>query len=271
MFNPYGHGWHIARNRFDAMLAQRAEEQGARVYRGADVTACAPSPGGWQVAVSIGGQPSALNAAFLVDATGRAASVARRLGARRVTADRLTGIAGFFADRRDPAARDSRTLVEAAPDGWWYSAELPDDRLIAVYLTDADLLPKGRLDVGYWQARLAQTTHTRGRVSGGALESLRAFNANSSRLDRFSGPGWLAVGDAAAAVDPLSSQGISRALESGLQAAQAIEQYLGGNAEGLPAYARWLERGFEDYLRRRAIYYGWERRWPDSVFWQRRQ
>src|SRR5262249_56535538 len=34
VFSPHGHGWHVDRARFDHMLAEAAEEAGARVRRG---------------------------------------------------------------------------------------------------------------------------------------------------------------------------------------------------------------------------------------------
>lgn len=47
---------------------------------------------------------------------------------------------------------------------------------------------------------------------------VRVRPAESSRLDRAAGEDWLAVGDAASAWDPLSSQGVYRALVTGLEA-----------------------------------------------------
>ena len=38
IFNPYGQGWHLDRQRFDAMLAQAARQAGARLCCGAQVT-----------------------------------------------------------------------------------------------------------------------------------------------------------------------------------------------------------------------------------------
>src|SRR5437867_2795294 len=42
VFDPYGHGWHIDRRRFDQMMAHAAEQAGAQVCRAARVTACRP-------------------------------------------------------------------------------------------------------------------------------------------------------------------------------------------------------------------------------------
>ena len=167
---------------------------------------------------------------------------------------------------------DACTLVEACADGWWYSAWLPDARLMAVYMTDADLLPRARATwPAFWQAQLRQTIHTRERLRGGAAPAaLRVAAANSARLDCVSGSNWLAVGDAALSFDPLSSQGLLQALASGLRAGEAIHRCLAGEAAALNEYANQTEKLADNYARLRAAYYGRERRWPQSVFWQRR-
>jgi flavin-dependent dehydrogenase len=89
-------------------------------------------------------------------------------------------------------------------------------------------------------------------------------------MDPVTGNNWLVAGDAAIAFDPLSSQGIYRALESGLLAARTIENSLLGDQTALKEYARGIQRSFDKYLSMRAITYGRERRWTSSAFWQRR-
>ncbi len=98
----------------------------------------------------------------------------------------------------------------------------------------------------------------------------RVVAAMSSRLDCVSGPGWLAVGDAAMAFDPLSSQGLKEALASGIRAGAALNSHLAGDATALGEYDRKANDVLREYSRLRAHYYGRERRWPQSVFWQRR-
>jgi flavin-dependent dehydrogenase len=274
IFNPHGHGWHLERGRFDAMLAVVAEEAGASVCRGARVRSCLPvAPRGWQVEFASDGERDHLQATFLVDATGRACVLSRWQGAKRIFYDRLVGLVGFFSARSAHRKRNYQTLIEATGDGWWYSAWLPDSRLVAAYMTDAHLIPKGRVSVSeYWRSRLEQAPHTLSRTRGCVSETgLRQVAANSYRLDRITGNDWLAAGDAAMAFDPLSSQGIYQALSSGLLAARAIKDCLLGDQVALEEYARATQRGFDKYLGTRAAYYGREQRWSSSVFWQRRQ
>src|SRR5207247_1983896 len=94
--------------------------------------------------------------------------------------------------------------------------------------------------------------------------------ANSSRLDRVTNGNWLAIGDAAMAFDPLSGQGVYKALESALRSAKLIREYWTGNKSALRDYAAAVEKDFNDYLLMRGNSYAMEQRWPESVFWQRR-
>ena len=96
-------------------------------------------------------------------------------------------------------------------------------------------------------------------------------NAPSAYLDRPTGPDWLAVGDAASSFDPLSSQGIYKALADGLKAAEAITAWLDGDTGALDKYAAFVASRFADYRRNRAYFYAVERRWAGSPFWARRR
>jgi flavin-dependent dehydrogenase len=100
--------------------------------------------------------------------------------------------------------------------------------------------------------------------------TLRVQPAETSRLDRIAGPGWLAVGDAAAAYDPLSSQGIGSAMGSGLYAGHAVADHLAGRPEAIPAYVHLLQEAYGTCLDLQRRHYRRERRWAEAPFWRRR-
>ncbi len=227
--NPHGPGWHVDRGRFDAMLAQAAEASGAKVLRAArPIRWGQDNAGVWNIEALVDGTFWELHADALVDATGRSASLARRLGGHRIVHDRLIGLVGFIPAPADGHGRDRRTLIEAVACGWWYSALLPQGQHVAAFMTDADLIPRGRAArCLFWRQWLQQAPHTRARLGPMPSDTaLRIVSAASARLQNVTGPGWLAVGDAALAFDPLSSQGVTWALESGLAAAHALDRVL---------------------------------------------
>jgi flavin-dependent dehydrogenase len=272
IYDAYGDGWHIDRRRFDALMFDAAERAGAIAIRGSRIQSWGrDDSGAWafELLTPRGTQP--VRARYLVDATGRASSYARRLGARRLAHDRLVGLAGFLKRSPDGRGPEPCLLLEAAPDGWWYSAPLPDSTVVAMYMTDADLLPRGRNAVAsVWQEQLEHAPHTRARLIDWSLKQpIRAAPAQTSRLDRPCGDEWIAVGDAASSFDPLSGQGLYQAIRSGMLAAGRIQQLLTGVPRE-PSYRTAIETTFGHYLRSRDRFYGSEQRWTNSEFWQRR-
>jgi flavin-dependent dehydrogenase len=273
LFNPWGPGWHIDRPRFDAGLAAAAGAAGAHFYRETRLRSCRrESAGGWALEMTNSSRTIVLRASFLMDATGRACWLGHRLGARRWAADALVGVVGFVGCGGSAWDGDRRTLVEAAEDGWWYSALLPDGRTVAAYMTDADLLPAGPRSLAHeWVLRLEKAPYTRDRLGRApAPPGLRVLAARSYLTSPLAHDDWLAVGDAASAYDPLSSLGIFKAISTGFAAARAAADALGGESAAPGAYALSVRRDFSAYLRQWEDHYGRERRWPHAAFWRRR-
>ncbi len=272
MSSIHGAGWHVDRARFDAMLARAAESAGASMRRRTSLRSCERSSDLWKIEFTRGNEKCGLRTRFVVDASGRTSHIARKLGARRVTYDRLIGIAFFFAPDSRDFELETLTLIEASEDGWWYSALLPQRRLVVVYMTDADLYARDHRRSGdTCLGKLGAARHTCSRIK--YLTSHVGpfvFSASSSCLERAAGTHWLAVGDAAMALDPLSGQGVYKALAEGLRSAEAVHAHLDGNQSALSDYAATVKRDFSSYLRIRGRVYSMQRRWGDSLFWQRR-
>jgi flavin-dependent dehydrogenase len=224
IYMPANTGWHLDRAAFDRMLASQAESSGAAVLLGTRVRDAQRADGRWRLTLSSG---SVLSARFIVDATGGAAAIARRHGARFVEADQLVGIARMF----EGGSSDPRTVVEAFEDGWWYTAGLPDGRRVVVCMTDADIARRMRLRNGQqWRAQLSAMPIIGGMLSASQpCGPIIVRSTQSRRLEPVVGEGWLAVGDCASRFDPLSSQGIVKALRSGIFASYAIGDFLTKN------------------------------------------
>lgn len=272
LFDPYGHGWHLDRRRFDALLRDAARAAGAEPLRATVLERI----GDRLLVRERGGAVRELHCRWSVDATGRRCTIGRRHGRRR-RQDRLVAAYAVFADRRPggPPDREARTLVEAAPHGWWYTTLIPAGRLVA-HLTDPDLAdPRLRTPEGFWHG-ITRTGHLRRRLDGydpAAAPAPRWTAAHGLRLTPAAGDGWIAAGDAALAFDPLSSQGILTALHTGARAGQAVAACLadpGRTAAVLADYRGFLDGIETAYRGNHAQAYRQERRWPQHPFWERR-
>lgn len=291
-FTSTGHGLCIDRLAFDEALRANAVAAGATLLKGVSFQSCARITDGssnWQLTFTSDAGMRQDRARYLVDCSGRQAIVARTLGVPAVHSDdRLFAYAQWFCCAGDDD--DRYTRIEAAPDGWWYSNRLPNaegdeaGRLV-VFHSDKDL-PAAKLAAspqGFDQL-LDGSTHIPPLLKAGRYRpsgAIRGAPANSQRLRDFCGDAWIAVGDAAQAYDPLSSQGIDKALRSASHAAHMIHYALTDcqhGAAGLGRSNTYIHRYDEQqrqlwqtYLSQRDFYYGLQPRWSDRPFWQRRR
>lgn len=266
IYMPSNTGWHLDRAAFDAMLAREAHSRGAVLMLDTRLREAERAGDEWRLTLSTGNK---ISARFVVDATGGNAAFARRCGARFVEADRLVGLTRFFRG----GGIDPRTLVEAFEEGWWYTAGLPGGYRIAACMTDADLASRIKLnEAQQWGRMLAAMPNVGAMLHGSQpCSPVVVRSTESRRLEPPTGGHWLAVGDAASRFDPLSSQGIVKALRAGVFASYAIGDLLTLEDDaGLRRYRRYVLEEFRSYTEVRAKYYREEQRWPSSEFWRRR-
>jgi flavin-dependent dehydrogenase len=270
LFHPHGEGLNLSRPDFDLSFAALAESIGAEVVTEARILGISRSRGSWHMSFERHGKASEIQADMVIDATGRAASIAKRLGAKPVVYDDLIGIVGRTSVS---SSRSSVLFIEALELGWWYSAGLSDGSIVATFLTDADLVDTSQAGrISTWRGQLQASAITGARMVGmDEMLDLHIRTARTQRLDLIAGEGWLAVGDAAMSFDPLSSEGISKGLEWGRKAAGVIAALCRGNQSAAEDYRQELEAAFSQYLVTRYRYYAVEKRWPDASFWRRRQ
>jgi flavin-dependent dehydrogenase len=269
LFTAGGHGWLLDRAAFDSALANAAERCGIHVMRSTNVIAATFTSNVWQVRL---GDRSAVTAKHIIDATGRRCAIARAAGARRESVDKLVGLVAWL-NFAAPAHIQTRTvLIEAAENGWWYSAPVPEGRLVVAYMTDADQLDRALISNTETFLRFVSTAPlTSARVADGVpVTPPRAWLSESAITLPCVGEEWIAAGDAAASFDPLSSLGIGYAMLSGIQAARAVDHRLRGDDSLATAYAGDVGRHVAGYLTQRRELYRLEQRWPDRPFWLRR-
>ena len=213
-------------------------------------------------------QPVTVRAAAVVDATGRASAFARRLGLRRTAFDGLISVSTRALPRGSAAGE---ALVESAADGWWFSALTGSGELSVSWFTESALLRLPDRSLATLEARLQATTHTAARVAKLLPGAFEWRPARTDRLEVFGGDGWLSVGDAALACDPLGSQGLLRALQSAAMASELIVRDRTYTVKNLSAYRQFQIDYLQRFLQERHSFYAMEHRWPEARFWRRVQ
>jgi flavin-dependent dehydrogenase len=267
----YQHGWHVDRLRLEQQLRMHAVAAGVDYMQGCRVIRCKRHSGGWNVAVQNGNHIHDIFCEFLVDATGRSSRVARVMGLQRNRLDLLVGISSLIIT--NGGLGNNRTFIEASECGWWYAAPLTGNRVSLAFMTDSDLVEKRMLDYDYFLQKAKQTNLISSVLTSVAQASAKLVQlhaASTSILQKCVEASWLAVGDAACAFDPISSYGITSALEGGYYAGHSIADTLSGMKESLSVYDAILSQVFQVYRKMHVQQYMMEQRWSYSPFWSRR-
>lgn len=242
IFSAQGNLWHVDRDRFDNDLREALHRRNIPVRNYHKIERLQLCGRQWHVCLD---QDLEIFCRYLVDATGRARALARRLGAQPQNHDRLIGFTALMS-RNKNADFDHAMVIESTPHGWWYAAPVPQGHVLA-FFTDVDL------------------------ASRNLAGFMKTVAANSSFVESDSELSWLAVGDACASHDPLCGWGVCRAMSNGILAAEAMSHFLRcGDAAPLDDFRRLCRVQFDDYLKGLALHYSYEQRWTSEPFWQRR-
>ena len=238
-FFPRPWTYHVERAEFDQILIDNAKKQGAVVRMGWSAKDVLMEDGR---AVGVlagpnGEAPRPIRARVTVDATGRDCLLARKLGWRKP--DPALNKIAFFTHFRGGHRRDPRDIVRnlapvlpssTATDihtvdgGWIWYIPLKDGIVSVGAVLDAkyagglsgtpqekfDAAVAGCAKVSRWLEGAEQ------RMEMQTIASISYLN------DRFTGDGFVLVGDAAMFVDPIFSAGVTLATRAGVYAAEQI-------------------------------------------------
>ncbi|MGH3962526.1 MAG: flavin-dependent monooxygenase QhpG [Pseudonocardiaceae bacterium] len=261
-----GDGLTVDRGAFDAILLERAGEAGANVLPPATARRPARRGGGWAVPLD----DRVLHARFLADATGR-----RRLLGGRTTPTSPRTLALHAVWRGGPPLDGAQTRIDVLSDGWLWGAHLPGGGFRAMAFVDPETLVGERGDRERLYRRLLTASPLFADLftSAARTERVRACNATSYAAATPIDTNSVRVGEAAFAIDPLSSSGVQTAIQTGLAAAATVHSILASDGDPRAARQYYIDHqcySVQCHAATAAGLYAEHRPHADAVFWRRR-
>lgn len=267
---PPGYGWHIDRSAFEQMLLKKAQSKGVIVAANTNLREACWEQDHWRVEWKTKeGNTIQKSFDFIIDASGRHSWLARQQGVDRLYEDSQLALVTFLQSRQPPSAAAS--LIETVADGWWYSANIPNNKMATAFLCKPNKTQRAQwlTETGWWRL-LQQAPQTLDRLLQADCHwshPPRFVSADSSILERTYGAGWVAIGDAAMTYDPIASHGIMMALVSARDASQAIADLFAGQTDALAQYHQIMSAAYYQYVQQREKYYQAERRFVGEGYW----
>lgn len=255
-------GWRVPRPALERALRRWAAAQGATVWE--QHTALGPLGGGSLRLRRADGSEVEVAAPVCAVACGR--SFPEQLVARRTLAEAPATAALHLRGGLDPRFADGN-LIEAVAAGWFWYLPLADGTASLTLLADVDELQAVGTKTLLAQA-LAQALGPARTVREPSVRDAVRATARAQRADAV-----FLVGDAAAALDPLASQGIDKALAAAQAALPALftavrEPEL--RALAIRHHAQWEYGVWRAHAAVAEDFYRREQRFADAPFWRRR-
>lgn len=262
----FQYGLKLDKKRLLELLQEQVQEQ---VLEFDEIQQLAVQNGEVQVQIRSGETVTNLQSPLVVDATGRARAVLKRLAIPSKDYDRLLAFSVHL-----PKVKHARLVhgvfVEPFEHGWGIVSALNETTQVMTLFTEQEISQFSQFkQYALWKELLSGTQILKDFLVEGATPHVVGAQANSSKATRLAGKNWLAIGDAALAFDPLSSHGISNAVYGAHSAYQAIiASKTQRSSLPLQGYEKTLSGIFEGYLQQRRQIYAQEKRWPNQPFWK---
>ncbi len=268
------YGFQAWRADFDTLLLTHAREAGVQVYEACAVEGVrvdAPTP------VLVSTRLGTMTAKFFIDASGHAGVLAHQHLRQRDDTYRTLALTGYWQNATGPAGEDfANTLLETYGDGLIWSVPLHNGlRNVTVLLDwqDGQRLRQHGL-TNFYLNELQHTSYIREFLTNAQLPSPpRAFYASWYTARTFAGPQFLLVGDAGLCIDPLSSEGVHKAMASAITGAIVANTILKRPTlaqHAIRFYNESQQSTYESHYAQSVQYYQEEQRWSDHPFWQKR-
>jgi halogenation protein CepH len=276
------HAYQVWRPTFDAILLDNARAAGVEVRERARVTEILTDGDAVRGVRWIDETTGAVtddHPTLVVDASGQAALVGQALGLRRYDpAFRNMAVYGYVdGAARLPEPDATNILVESYDDGWLWVIPLHTGWASVGAVVDTEAA-RGRLrgddPTSFLRAQIARSRTASGLIGDAPLvEGPFVTRDWSYTSTRFTGPGYVLVGDAACFIDPLFSSGVHLALTSGLLAAAYAVTLLDDpelGADAGPVYQELYRGQYERFRQLAQLFYA-SNATADSYFWQARR
>lgn len=273
--NPLGPAWRLDRPHFDQMLANEAVKRGAQLeYQLRFLSSNADNEENAPHQLSLldvsTQKKHQLQAHFVIDATGSKARFAKAVGIEKQIDDQLFAMVRFAQIAAGNITR--QVLLEATPTGWWYTAKLPNDRLVSMVVTEKEMLPfLQKKDQQGFEKAIDQTSFV-----GKSLASLKLQNKTyhtwpifSGILPQLEGSNWMAIGDAASSYDPIAAQGIHKALSDGIACLHKVSSFFKKETPS-SSFSDFVRQRYTAYQKNKTYSYAQEQRWANQAFWRKR-
>jgi flavin-dependent dehydrogenase len=212
--DPGENGLLVDRGAFDVCLLERARAFGVRLNQPARVLKHEWDGAKWRLTIEVGGVARQLDADFVADATGRHGISLRR---QIRTGAPTLAVYGYWRG----ASLPKLPRIEAGDDAWYWGVPLPDGTYNTLVFVDPTWFraAPGASMAERFLGLIKRSGLMKDCHDAELIGPVRATDASPYLDNDCVTPTQIRLGDAALAIDPISSSGVQKAIQSALSGA----------------------------------------------------
>jgi flavin-dependent dehydrogenase len=266
--DPGEKGLLVDRGEFDLRLLERARAFGVLIHQPARVREQGWDGAKWRLTIDADGTSTCLDADFVADASGR-----RSISPRRQTKTGASTLAVYGYWRG--ASLPTMPRIEAGQDGWYWGVPLPDGTYNTLAFVDPNWFRSapGSTMSDRFLGLIDRSSLMEECREAELIAPVRAIDATPYLAGDCVAPTRILLGDAALAIDPISSSGVQKAIQSALSGAIVANTLLrrpGLTDAALSFYRAQLTEASERHRRWAAGHYRDVADKCDRPFWRDR-
>jgi flavin-dependent dehydrogenase len=256
----------VDRGQFDLRLLDRARDFGVRVYQPARILEQFWDGAQWRVRIEADAGTTDIRVDFVADAAGR-----RQKHRRAVASASTLAVYGYWGGKSLP----TMPRIEAGRDAWYWGVPLPDGTYNTLVFIDPEefrCLAGSTLTERFLRLIGASDLMENCRDAE-LVVPVHAIDATAYLSNEPVTTNRIEIGDAAVAIDPISSSGVQKAIQTALSGAivantlmrrpesaeAAISFYRGQLADSFERHRQWAGQHYREVADRK-----------DHSFWSKR-
>jgi flavin-dependent dehydrogenase len=249
----------VDRGEFDRRLLDRARDFGMRVYQPARILEQAWDGTQWHLSIDVDANTTDLRVDFVADASGR-----RQTRRRAMVGPSTLAVYGYWRGKTLP----TMPRIEAGRDAWYWGVPLPDGTYnTLVFIDPEEFRCVAGASLTERFLRLIEASDLMENCCDAELVvPPQAIDATAYLSNEPVTTNRIEIGDAAVAIDPISSSGVQKAIQTALSGAivantllrrpdsaeTAISFYRGQLADSFERHRLWAGQHYREVADRNA-------------------
>lgn len=268
-FNQDKAGYHVDRGLFDEILLQSAVNEGVQLLQPCTLRKLNQNKSGnWKITLSYYSSAMSISAKIFVEATGRKSILK---GTKKAY---LPKTLATYAYWKLTSKQDYTSFIEAGKNQWYWGAPVVGFEYMACVFSDPEEIKKFSSIREFYLSKIVYSTLCSPLMEEHKLGKISVCSATPYVDISPISQNYIKVGDAAFSMDPLSSQGVQKAIKSAFQGAIVVNTLLSQTKNSNAAidyYSAMIETEVGKNTKWTKQVYNRQNRFKGGKFWDSRK